>query len=241
MTPAVTVWPRVVSVAPMGTLDWPGLVDTARRMAAAGSGPAKRDTAGFLAGVLRPGVRHRRAGSVADLRVLALDFDHLPPEATPRTVAEVFGVHAGFDAMAWTTHSSTPEAPRVRLVVRLTRPVPADGWRPRYLGVVRAGWPDGYAPDPACAEPTRLHILPPAGADLWVGTGGGLDLLAIFPEVPPVPADRAAQARAVLHRAVACPACGRDAWLDARSWPPTLRCNHARSCGYRVTLDVGPA
>ena len=78
---------------------------------------AVKDKGGFLAGTLK-GTR-RKATEVISRSMIALDYDRLKP-----------GCFDAFDfpcfAIVYTTHSHTPEAPRARILMPLTRDVTPD-------------------------------------------------------------------------------------------------------------------
>lgn len=78
---------------------------------------AVKDKGGFLAGTLK-GTR-RKATEVISRSMIALDYDRLKP-----------GCFEAFDfpcfAIVYTTHSHTPEAPRARILMPLTRDVTPD-------------------------------------------------------------------------------------------------------------------
>ena len=78
---------------------------------------AVKDKGGFLAGTLK-GTR-RKATEVISRSMIALDYDRLKP-----------GCFEAFDfpcfTIVYTTHSHTPEAPRARILMPLTRYVTPD-------------------------------------------------------------------------------------------------------------------
>ena len=81
-----------------------------------------KDKGGFVGGHLSGGRRKREA--VAARSMLTLDIDH----AAVGFVDE-YEMLSGFASALYTTHGHTPEAPRVRLLVPLTRDVSTDEYQ----------------------------------------------------------------------------------------------------------------
>ena len=75
-----------------------------------------KDHGGFVGGVLIGG--RRKTGNVASRSMLSLDGDHID-----REFLENYEDIVPYASAMYTTHSSTPEEPRVRLVFPLTRDV----------------------------------------------------------------------------------------------------------------------
>jgi predicted P-loop ATPase len=78
-----------------------------------------KDKGGFVGGQLKENRRKRE--SVASRSMLTLDADHATKE-----LIESFKHTCTFEACLYTTHGHTPEAPRVRIIVPLTRDVSSD-------------------------------------------------------------------------------------------------------------------
>ena len=80
-----------------------------------------KDIGGFVGGTLRGS--HRKAGTVIQRQLLTLDMDSIPVDYDPwSTVTMIFGCAA----VLYSTHSHTAKAPRLRLVLPLSRPVSPD-------------------------------------------------------------------------------------------------------------------
>ena len=104
-------------------------------------------------------------------RLLALDFDKLAPEA-PRRLCQVIEA-ADWRAMLWTTRSSTPAAPRVRIVFELDRGVDKSEYARVYRGLVRhlaEATEISLAADESCAKPEQPALLPQPNSILWMRT-----------------------------------------------------------------------
>ena len=77
-----------------------------------------KDVGGFVGGTLKGG--RRKAEAILQRRLLTLDLDEVPRDADPwDTVVLVLGCAA----VLYSTHSHTPNAPRLRLVIPLSRAV----------------------------------------------------------------------------------------------------------------------
>ena len=96
----------------------------------------------------------RRLSEIDAVSCLVVDYDHLDHEL------QAYGLLHGLEYFGWTTWSSTPAQPRWRVVLPLAVPIAAQWWSRVYaLSLAR------YAPlaDPACSDPTRIHVLPVVG------------------------------------------------------------------------------
>ena len=116
---------------------------------------------------------HRKADEAQPTSLVIPDFDSLPPGA-PRKLCEAIA-EAGWRAALWTTRKSTPEAPRVRLVCELDRPVTKPEYAKVYRSVVRqlaeaTGLP--LVGDPNCEKPEQPAVLPQPTSKLWTQTEG---------------------------------------------------------------------
>ena len=80
-----------------------------------------KDVGGFVGGSLKTG--RRKANSISARQLITLDLDDVPQGADPwPTVTLVLGCAA----VLYSTHSHTPQSPRLRLVLPLSRPVSPD-------------------------------------------------------------------------------------------------------------------
>jgi hypothetical protein len=68
----------------------------------------------------------------------------------------------GRAALVHTSHSSTPDAPRLRIVLQLSRPVPGTEWR-RFWSALNEQL--ALNADPAAKDPARLYYKPSAPVD----------------------------------------------------------------------------
>ena len=83
-----------------------------------------KDVGGFVGGLVKGG--RRNVGSVNERYLLTLDADHAPKGFDPVFETEVT---LGCAAAWYSTHKHTPEHPRMRIVIPLTRPVDADEYQ----------------------------------------------------------------------------------------------------------------
>lgn len=81
-----------------------------------------KDVGGFVGGVFADNQRHDVSLAARD--VVTLDFD----SATPDTIEDI--KLSGYDCVVYSTHTHTPEAPRLRVIVPLTRPVKKHEYEP---------------------------------------------------------------------------------------------------------------
>ena len=126
-----------------------------RRMKSAGKSAAK-DKGGFVAGELRDGVR--KASSVLCSSMLTLDVDNAAPSSL-----EEYVMLSPYSTLIYSTHSHTPEAPRLRLIVPLTRNVTPD----EYNAITRlfAAEQGINQFDPCSFIPTQLMFWPTVSSD----------------------------------------------------------------------------
>ena len=80
-----------------------------------------KDVGGFVGGTLKGG--RRKAEAIIQRRLLTLDLDYVTSADSPWETVELI---MGCAAVLYSTHSSTPRAPRLRLVIPLARPVDPD-------------------------------------------------------------------------------------------------------------------
>ena len=119
---------------------------------------ALKDVGGFVGGPLRGG--RRKADAVLGRWLLTLDLDNLTPEDDPWATVEMV---LGCAAIEYSTHSHTPAAPRLRLVIPFSREVtpeeyPAIGRRiAADIGIEMF--------DDTTFEPVRLMYYPSCSQD----------------------------------------------------------------------------
>jgi hypothetical protein len=94
------------------------------------------------------GMTSRSNAGVAAVSCLVFDCDRVPPDAERL---------AGVDWLGHTTWSHTALAPRWRVVIPLTAPVPATNWRDVWQRARAALCPEA---DPSCKDPSRQYYLP---------------------------------------------------------------------------------
>lgn len=114
-----------------------------------------KDVGGFVGGSLKGG--RRKAEAIMQRRLLTLDLDDVPRDADPwDTVVLVLGCAA----VLYSTHSHRPEAPRLRLVMPLSRPVSPE----EYSAIARKVAQDIGIDmcDDTTYEPHRLMYWPSA-------------------------------------------------------------------------------
>lgn len=132
--------------------------------------PAK-DGPNYIAGRLLDYDRSRGKGNVVDRCAVVLDCDDATPEGI-KALCE--GVKAlGILSVVHSTYSSTPDAPRVRVVIPLASPiVPGD-----YVSLCRAlmNHLSMVAWDESCAQAERAMYMPakPMSGDYWAARTDG--------------------------------------------------------------------
>lgn len=145
---------------------------------------------GVFVGTL--GSRRATAANVLSHTALVLDLDTAVPHDVPDRVAAL-----GWDAVTYTTASYTEEAPRLRVIALISRPVtPAE-----YKGLFRwAGTALGVELDPSAAAGAHRfflpHIVPGSdmellGARSWRSRGEPIDVDPIVAEPDPQPSEPA--------------------------------------------------
>ena len=82
-----------------------------------------KDVGGFVGGALKQG--KRKNGFIDGRSMLTLDLDHAVPE-----VWDAVTMLFDFKCLMYSTHKHTPEAPRVRLIIPLSREVSAEEYAP---------------------------------------------------------------------------------------------------------------
>ncbi len=113
-----------------------------------------KDVGGFVGGALQNGSRK----SVAFRQLLALDADY-----GGLSLWEDAGLLLGYAACMHTTHSHTPEKPRLRLLWPLARPVTPDEYEA--LGRLVASWLDIEQFDDTTYQANRLMYYPSTPKD----------------------------------------------------------------------------
>lgn len=133
---------------------------------------------------------------------VGLDLDHL--DALPLAMKRTPGLIV--DALTWadltrrfdstdsflhTTWSSTDEAPRARVFLRLSRPVTAEEYRRVYIACARTVESGGMLVDRAASDPSRFWFLPsvPPGREFRysIGRGRAVNVEGALRDVPPPP------------------------------------------------------
>jgi predicted P-loop ATPase len=117
-----------------------------------------KDVGGFVGGSLKGG--RRKAETILQRRLLTLDLDYVSVSDAPWETVELI---LGCAAVLYSTHSSTPRAPRLRLVIPLARPVSPD----EYTAIARriAGDIGIDLFDDTTYEPHRLMYWPSVSRD----------------------------------------------------------------------------
>ena len=131
-----------------------------------------KDVGGFVGGVVRDGGR-RKADSIVSRSMVTLDLD----EATPSTLGTVDDMLYGTAWCLYSTHSSTPDKPRYRLVIPLSRDVSPEEYIPIARRVADDIGIDTF--DDSTYEPHRLMYWPSVSSDgdyvFQTGDGSPLD------------------------------------------------------------------
>ena len=125
------------------------------RMKSAGRSAAK-DKGGFVAGELRDGIR--KASNVVCRSMLTLDVDN-----AKTTFLDEYTALSPYATLIYSTHSHTPEAPRLRLVVPLTREITPD----EYQAITRLFASENGINqfDPCSFIPSQLMFWPTVSRD----------------------------------------------------------------------------
>ena len=126
---------------------------------------AVKDIGGFVGGTLK-GDR-RKASEVLSRSLITLDIDYGTP-AVPDIVADML---CGTAWCLYSTHSHTPQTPRFRLVIPLSREVSADEYTPIALRIADDIGITLF--DQSTYEPSRLMYWPSASKDgEFIGLAG---------------------------------------------------------------------
>lgn len=129
-----------------------------RAMTKAQQGEVK-DVGGFVAGGLSGG--RRKAQNVLFRSALTLDLDYL--KESPKQFWESLSMFYGFEATAHTTHSHRPKAPRLRLVIPLSRAVTPEEYEAVGRKLAEELGMEYF--DPTTFEPERLMYWPSVARD----------------------------------------------------------------------------
>jgi putative DNA primase/helicase len=119
----------------------------------------RKDVGGFVGGSLAGPSRIKK--DITARSLITLDLDHLDIGADAVHVDYLMAI--GSEAVFYSTHSHTPEAPRLRIVIPLDREVSADEWMAisrkvaETLGLERI--------DPASFEPHQIMFWPSTSSD----------------------------------------------------------------------------
>ena len=148
-----------------------------------------KDVGGFVGGILSQG--RRKADSVTGRSLITLDIDSGRKD-TPELVKERL---AGTAWCIYSTHSHTPEAPRFRLVIPLSREVSPDEYEPIARKVADEIGLELF--DRSTFEPSRLMYWPSASKDG--------EFIHLTGEGAPLDADEALASY--------------SDWTDATQWP----------------------
>ena len=115
-----------------------------------------KDVGGFVGGALKQG--KRKNGFVMGRSMLTLDLDHAVKDIWD-AVAMLFD----FKCLMYSTHKHTPEAPRVRLIIPLSREVSAEEYAPVSRMVAKDIGMEMV--DDTCHEAARLMYWPSTSSD----------------------------------------------------------------------------
>lgn len=117
---------------------------------------AIKDVGGFVAGYLRGG--RRKSGTVLCRSMLTLDMDHGTPD-----VLDVLQMLNPHEMCVYSTHKHTPEAPRLRLIMPLTREVSEEEYPAVARKVAQEIGKDMF--DDTTYQPHRLMYWPSTSAN----------------------------------------------------------------------------
>lgn len=165
-----------------------------------------KECGGVIYGSLIQDKGPRERSNIATRSALSLDADH----AEPSFLSNLRGTLHGTAYLAHTTYSSTPEAPRWRVIVPLAEPVDPETYTALSAAVLRAL--DSTRTDPgewdwAASTRPESFMWRPAGpdgkVDVRVGSGAPLDPADWAVEVEEEAANFAAEAEAIAARAKA--------------------------------------
>ena len=142
-----------------------------------------KDVGGFVGGFIKQG--RRKAENIANRSMLTLDMDEIKRPADE--VWEDIKLLYNFACLVYSTHSHTPEAPRLRLIIPLARPVMGDEYQAIARKLAEHIGIDQF--DDTTYEPHRLMYWPSTSRDaeyyFRVQDGPWLDpdeILTLYPD-----------------------------------------------------------
>ena len=160
-----------------------------------------KDVGGFVGGSIKQG--RRKAGNIANRSMLTLDLDEI--NGTADDVWADITVLYGFSCVVYSTHSHAPDAPRLRLVIPLGRPVMGDEYQAISRKLAEAIGIDRF--DDTTYEPHRLMYWPSTSQDAeyyfkfqdgpWLNPSEILDLYPDWTDVSYWPESSRQRARIV--------------------------------------------
>lgn len=118
-----------------------------------------KDVGGFVGGAIKQG--RRKAENIANRSMLTLDLDEIKEPAD--VVWEDITLLYSFACVVYSTHSHTPDAPRLRLVIPLARPVMGDEYQAISRKLAEQIGIDRF--DDTTYEPHRLMYWPSTAQD----------------------------------------------------------------------------
>jgi putative DNA primase/helicase len=117
-----------------------------------------KDVGGFVAGKLIDG--RRRKDSVINRSMLTLDMDYADDA---KGIAENMELLYGYACCIYSTHKHSPEKPRLRLIIPLSRPVAADEYQAVSRRLAKEIGIELF--DDTTYEPNRLMYWPSTSSD----------------------------------------------------------------------------
>ena len=84
-----------------------------------------KDVGGFVGGSVKQG--RRKAGNIANRSILSLDMDYVTDPID--VIWDKVTLLEGFACVMYSTHSHSPDEPRLRLIIPLSRPVMGDEYQ----------------------------------------------------------------------------------------------------------------
>lgn len=120
-----------------------------------------KDVGGFVAGSLAGG--RRKADAVTGRDVITLDLDRIPAGGAADILRRVDGLGCGY--CVYSTRKHRPEAPRLRVLVPLSRTATADEYEPIARKLAEMIDPSMEPFDATTFEPSRLMYWPSCSAD----------------------------------------------------------------------------
>lgn len=117
-----------------------------------------KDVGGFVAGQLKEGRRTKY--SVLNRSIITLDMDHGDDAVA---IADNLEILYGYAAVVYSTHKHTPENPRLRLIIPLSRKVTADEYQAVSRMIAKEIGIELF--DDTTYEPNRLMYWPSTSSD----------------------------------------------------------------------------